>query len=96
MLYLPKKGEIRRIGFKNSLLFRMGKEGIQVEGGVVDVIYLHCSKYPHLQVFGVLLGRKDEVNAITRAIPLFHGPFLAPMFESAMRLVRFLRFHFSS
>lgn len=70
------------------LLFTLMPDAVRVTGNVVDVIYLHCSKYPHAQVFGVLLGSESDAKQISCAVPLFHGPFLAPMFESAMRLVR--------
>ena len=52
-------------------------------------IYLHCTKYPYLSVFGILLGEENDSSIITNAIPLFHGPFLAPMFETAMKLVSY-------
>ena len=60
---------------------------MEVSVGAVSIVYLHAMKYPHLSVFGVLIGAPDQSRTISNAIPLFHGPFLAPMFETSMKLV---------
>lgn len=59
---------------------------MEVSHNAISKVFLHCVKYPHLSVFGILLGKPS--SNINEAIPLFHGPFLAPMFETAMKLVR--------
>lgn len=56
---------------------------------------LHAHKYPHHQVFGILVGSADkngEKVTIEDAFPLFHGSILAPMLEAAMNMVQIL-FH---
>lgn len=54
-------------------------------------VLLHCSKYPHASVNGVLLGRTSKGSnsvEITDAIPLFHTCLtLAPMLEVALGLI---------
>lgn len=54
-------------------------------------IILHCCKYPHRAVNGVVIGfvsAKDHVVHIQDAIPLFHLSLgLAPMLEVALSQV---------
>jgi len=54
-------------------------------------IVLHCCKYPHKAVNGVVIGsvsKKDQSVQIQDAIPLFHlGLGLAPMLEVALAQV---------
>ena len=55
-------------------------------------IVLHCCKYPHKAVNGVVIGsisKKDQSVQIQDAIPLFHlGLGLAPMLEVALAQVQ--------
>lgn len=56
-------------------------------------ILLHCCKYPHRSVNGVVVGavstKKDQCVHIQDAIPLFHLTLgLAPMLEVALSQVR--------
>eukprot|EP01098_Paradermamoeba_levis_P016359 TRINITY_DN8799_c0_g1_i1.p1 TRINITY_DN8799_c0_g1~~TRINITY_DN8799_c0_g1_i1.p1 ORF type:complete len:190 (-),score=53.28 TRINITY_DN8799_c0_g1_i1:52-621(-) len=53
-------------------------------------IVCHALKYPSQEINGVLLGEAkegDEVIDVIDAIPLFHGPTLAPMLEVAMMMI---------
>ena len=54
-------------------------------------IILHCCKYPHKAVNGVVIGsvsKKDQSVQIQDSIPLFHiGLGLAPMLEVALTQV---------
>ncbi len=54
-------------------------------------IILHCSKYPHKAVNGVIIGsvsKETQSVQIQDAIPLFHlGIGLAPMLEVALTQV---------
>ncbi len=54
-------------------------------------IILHCCKYPHLTVNGVVIGsisKESQTVQIQDAIPLFHsGIGLAPMLEVALTQV---------
>lgn len=55
------------------------------------IMLLHCSKYPHRAVNGVLLGTAEGEGqvSITCALPFFHGLLgLAPMLEVALAQVR--------
>lgn len=59
--------------------------------------FLHALKYPHLSIFGILLGKRaGSTVELIDSIPLFHGPLLVPMFEVAMNLVSFLIIQFGS
>lgn len=50
-------------------------------------IKLHAFKYPHCEVTGVLLARKDAPLEISDAIPLFHqGTKLMPIFGVNFRV----------
>ena len=55
-------------------------------------LILHCCKYPHLSVNGVVIGsisKETQTVQIQDAIPLFHtGIGLAPMLEVALMQVR--------
>jgi len=56
----------------------------------VSKMMLHCYKYPHLGVSGVLLIDKsnEKETYISDCIPLFHqGLTLKPMFQVAMRQI---------
>ena len=51
-------------------------------------IVLHCAKYPHCAVNGVLLARGGDSPAIADAVPLFHQiQGLTPMLEVALAQV---------
>ena len=54
-------------------------------------LILHCCKYPHLSVNGVVVGsisKESQTVQIQDAIPLFHsGIGLAPMLEVALTQV---------
>lgn len=60
-------------------------------------IVLHCCKYPHKAVNGVVIGsvsKKDQSVQIQDAIPLFHlGLGLAPMLEVALAQVYVYTFY---
>ena len=55
-------------------------------------IVLHCCKYPHFELNGVVIGsvsKETQSVQIQDAIPLFHtGIGLAPMLEVALMQVR--------
>jgi len=56
----------------------------------VSKMMLHCYKYPHLGVSGVLLidNNNEKETYISDCIPLFHqGLTLKPMFQVAMRQI---------
>ena len=53
-----------------------------------SVLFMHCCKYPHRAVNGLLLGSTEEGTVRVReALPLFHSPLsLSPMLEAALLL----------
>ena len=55
-------------------------------------IIMHCCKYPHMTVNGVVIGsisKETQSVQIQDAIPLFHsGIGLAPMLEIALTQVK--------
>ena len=53
-----------------------------------SVLYMHCLKYPHRSVNGLLLGAADgDAVRVREALPLFHSSLaLAPMLEAALLL----------
>ena len=80
-------GKKRYLGFWFSIFARAtGTPSGMLSEEAFGKLYLHCAKYPHAMVFGILLGK--EGSKVDQVVPLFHGPFLAPMFEAGMRLVR--------
>eukprot|EP01095_Lingulamoeba_sp_RSL-Kostka_P001156 TRINITY_DN1163_c0_g3_i1.p1 TRINITY_DN1163_c0_g3~~TRINITY_DN1163_c0_g3_i1.p1 ORF type:complete len:203 (+),score=39.61 TRINITY_DN1163_c0_g3_i1:247-855(+) len=49
---------------------------------------LHCYKYPHLQVIGILVGSiNGEVHIIEDVFPVTHGSFLLPSFELSLMMI---------
>ena len=64
-------------------------------------LVLHCCKYPHLAVNGVVIGsisKESQTVQIQDAVPLFHsGIGLAPMLEVALtQVARLLLYPFDS
>ena len=53
-----------------------------------QVLFMHCTKYPHRALNGLLLGDADSDSVrVSEALPLFHSNLaLAPMLEVAMLL----------
>jgi hypothetical protein len=61
---------------------------IELAPAAYQVLFLHCLKYPHRSVNGLLLGAADgEAVRVREALPLFHSSLsLAPMLEAALLL----------
>jgi len=52
-------------------------------------IKMHCFKFPHCEVTGILLANRDFPTEVTDAVPLFHqGNKLLPMVEVAFQQVQ--------
>lgn len=68
--------------------------GVKLEAYCKSI--LHAHKYPHHQVFGILVGSADKSGdkvTVEDAFPLFHGSILAPMLEAATNMVKIVFFN---
>ena len=59
-----------------------------LDGSAYAVLFMHCAKYPHRTVNGLLLGTANNDSVSVReTLPLFHSSLaLAPMLEAALLL----------
>ena len=66
----------------------MSAKSISLAPDAYSVLFLHCCRYPHRTLNGLLLGNVDGSDvSVSMTLPLFHAQIsLAPMLEAAFLL----------